>query len=115
MRGAVGNTCPLTSRRIHSKHALPHTDGLPSLLPEWKNDFSRDSRISEGLFRRNYQGVSHLEYLCETTSPGLCNCLTVRAMAGTSEDCQRSTRRILGENILLVDDRLDGGVGTLGV
>ena len=53
--------------------------------------------------------------ICETTSPGLCNCLTVRAMAGTSEDCQRSTRRILGENILLVDDRLDGGVGTLGV
>lgn len=44
MRGTgFGNTCPLTSRRIHNKHALPHTDGLPSLLPEWKKYFSRDS------------------------------------------------------------------------
>ena len=52
MRGAgFGNTCPLTSRQMQNKRALPYTDGLPGLLLEWKNDFSRDFRISEGLLR----------------------------------------------------------------
>ena len=54
MRGAgFGNTCPLTSRRMQNKRALPHRleTALPGLLLEWKNDFSRDFRISEGLLR----------------------------------------------------------------
>ena len=94
----------------------------PACCLSGKKIFPETSAFRRGSFAEITKACRVLEYLydnLEISSPGLCNCLTARAMAGTSEDCQRSTRRASGENtLLLVDgqrDRLDGGVGTLGV
>ena len=113
MRGAgFGNTCPPPVGYTISMPSRIQTACLACCL-SGKTIFPETPAFQRGSFAEITKAYRILGYLYETTSPG--NCLTVRAMAGTSEDCQRSTRRILGENILLVDDRLDGGVGTFGV
>lgn len=116
MRGAgLGNTCPPTSVGYAISMLSRIQTACLGCCLSGKMIFPETSAFRRGSFAEITRACRILKYLCETTSPGLCNFLTVSAMAGTSEDCQRSTRRILGENILLVDDRLDGGVGTPGV
>lgn len=87
----------------------------PACCLSGKMIFPETSAFRRGSFAGVTKARRSLEYLCdnlETTSPGLCNCLMAKAMAGTSEDCQRSTRRTSGENILLLGSATGWMVGS---